>query len=182
MQKGKPNPKVSINSPFSKGGWGDSGRYLPYDKNLKQLSRNLRNDSTKAEIILWKELRAAALGYTFNRQKPILKYIVDFYCKPLNLVIEVDGITHWDEEQQEKDKIRQNDLEGLRLHFLRFDDNDVLHDLENVVRSICFTIEELELKYPEAKKKEEKSARQLVSGIPLTPFGKGGMVLKKNKI
>ena len=157
MQKEKPNSKVSINSPFFKGGGGDSGRYLPYDKNLKQLSRNLRNNSTKAEIILWKELRSAALGYTFNRQKPILKYIVDFYCKPLNLVIEVDGISHWDEEQQEKDKNRQKELENLGLHFLRFDDNDVLKDLENVIRSICISIEELELKYPEARKRRKNT-------------------------
>ena len=69
--------------PFPKGAGGIYGRHLPYNKNLKQLSRNLRNNSTQSEILLWKELRAANFGYTFNRQKPILDYIVDFYCKPL---------------------------------------------------------------------------------------------------
>lgn len=142
-------------TPFSKGGGGDSDRYLPYNKKLKQLSRNLRNDSTNAEIILWKELRAAAFGYTFNRQKPILNYIVDFYCKPLNLVIEVDGISHWGEEQQERDKVRQKELENLGLYFLRFDDNDVSLDLENVIRTIEVTIEDLEQQYPEVKRKRK---------------------------
>jgi very-short-patch-repair endonuclease len=66
--------------------------YLPYNKNLKAFSRKLRNNSTLGEILLWKQLRAGSMdGYTFNRQKPLGNYIVDFYCKPLNLVIEVDG-------------------------------------------------------------------------------------------
>lgn len=147
--------KQGNDSPFSKGGRGDSERYLPYNKNLKQRSRNLRNESTLAEIILWKELRSATLGYTFNRQKPILNYIVDFYCKPLNLVIEVDGISHWDEEQQEKDKIRQSEIEKLGLYFLRFDDNEVLKDLENVISTIEAKIEEQEIKHPEARKRRK---------------------------
>lgn len=129
---------------------GIQKKYLPYNKNLRNLSRKLRKESTLAEIILWKELRAAALGYTFNRQKPILDYIVDFYCKPLHLIIEVDGISHWNEEQIEKDKIRQQGLEKLGLHFLRFDDDDILKDLENVVRVIEGKIEELETLYPSA--------------------------------
>jgi very-short-patch-repair endonuclease len=50
-------------------------------------------------------------GYTFNRQKPLGKYIVDFYCKPLQLVIEVDGGYHFEEGQMLKDKERQSVLE-----------------------------------------------------------------------
>jgi very-short-patch-repair endonuclease len=53
--------------------------FVPYNKNLKQLSRNLRNNSTLSEVILWNELRAGKLrGYKFNRQKPIGSYIADF--------------------------------------------------------------------------------------------------------
>jgi very-short-patch-repair endonuclease len=155
MNDKKQNKKVPPNPPFLKGAGGIQNRYLPYNKNLKHLSRNLRNESTLAEIVLWKELRAAGVGYTFNRQKPILNYIVDFYCKPLNLVIEVGGITHWDEEQVKQDKIRQAELEKLGLHFLRFDDSDVLKDLENVIQSIEFTIEELENLYPDARKRKK---------------------------
>ncbi len=79
--------------------------YLPYNKDLKTFSRNLRNNSTAGEILLWKKIRAGyMMNYTFNRQKPIKKYIVDFYCKPLNLVIEVDGGYHEEELQKIKDK------------------------------------------------------------------------------
>jgi very-short-patch-repair endonuclease len=155
MKDLKQNKNNTPTPPFLKGAGGIKSRYLPYNKNLKQLSRNLRNNSTLSEIILWKELRAADFGYTFNRQKPILNFIVDFYCKPLNLVIEVDGISHWDEEQVKQDEIRQKKLEELGLRFIRFDDNDVLKDRENVCRAIELTIEELEKIYPMAKRRKK---------------------------
>ncbi len=76
---------------------------LPYNKNLKTFSRKLRNNSTEGEILLWKKLSAGSMmNYTFNRQKPLKRYIVDFYCKPLNLVIEVDGGYHEEEAQKLK--------------------------------------------------------------------------------
>jgi very-short-patch-repair endonuclease len=130
-------------------------KYVPYNKTLKQFSRELRNKSTLAEIKLWSELRAAKLGYTFNRQKPLQNYIVDFYCKPLHLVLEVDGMSHWDEEQQKKDKIRQGELEESGLHFLRFDDDEVHNEIENVVLVIESKIEELEKLYPAALKRKK---------------------------
>ena len=95
--------------------------YLQYNKHNKQLSRNLRNHSTLAEVLLWNELKAGKIkGYKFNRQKPLLKYIVDFYCKKLNLIIEIDGETHIGKEQEDRE--RQEKLEGLGLSFLRFED------------------------------------------------------------
>ncbi len=64
----------------------------PYNKNLKQASRDLRNNMTDAEKLLWSRLRnKQILGLQFYRQKPILNYIVDFYCPAANLVIECDG-------------------------------------------------------------------------------------------
>ncbi|MER3463990.1 MAG: hypothetical protein C4329_05815 [Chitinophagaceae bacterium] len=69
--------------------------HLRYNKSLKTFSRQLRNHSILGEVLLWKQLRAGSLmGYTFNRQKPLANYIVDFYCKPLQLVIEIDGGYH----------------------------------------------------------------------------------------
>ncbi len=76
------------------------------------------------------------MNYTFNRQKPIKKYIVDFYCKPLNLVIEVDGGYHEEELQKIKDKERQQILEELGLNFLRFSDKEVRKNIDNVLRVI----------------------------------------------
>ncbi len=163
MQNEKRNKKPTSNNPFPNGG-KENSRYLSYNKKLKQYSRNLRNDSTRAEIALWKELRAAQLGYTFNRQKPLQNFIVDFYCKPLHLVIEVDGITHWNEEQIKQDKTRQTKLEKMDLHFLRFDDDEVLHDMENVLRTIDITIDKLEKFYPEAIRRKKNPPNPLKRG------------------
>jgi very-short-patch-repair endonuclease len=68
---------------------------LPYDPNLKKLARHLRNKSTMSEVLLWRCLKGKQiLGYDFDRQRPIDRYIVDFYCKELRLAIEIDGSTH----------------------------------------------------------------------------------------
>jgi very-short-patch-repair endonuclease len=121
--------------------------HIPYNKNLKRFSRNLRNDSTLSEVLLWRELRAGKMkGYKFNRQKPLLNYIVDFYCRRLNLVIEIDGASHND--RLEEDQKRQKELEAHGLSFLRFDDLEVKKDMNNVLRSIEFWIEEYETKNP----------------------------------
>ncbi|MCB0410310.1 MAG: DUF559 domain-containing protein [Flavobacteriales bacterium] len=122
-------------------------KHIPYNKNLKEFSRKLRNDSTLSEIILWKSLRAKQMkGYTFNRQKPLLNYIVDFYCKPLNLVIEIDGDSH--HYKYEEDLKRQSELESYGLIFLRFDDKEVKTELNNVLRTIELWIDNKEQNPP----------------------------------
>lgn len=75
-------------------------------------------------------------GFTFNRQKPLNNYIVDFYCKPLNLVIEVDGGYHFEKEQKIRDQKRQQLLEEMGLNFLRFHDEEVRKDNEQGDQSI----------------------------------------------
>ncbi len=111
--------------------------FLPYNKNLKDFSRYLRTHSTMGEILLWNEVKQNKLcGYTFYRQKPIDRYIVDFYCKPLNLVIEIDGAVHLDEAVKLNDEERQAVLEKYNLHFLRFDDDDLRVDLGWVLQEI----------------------------------------------
>jgi very-short-patch-repair endonuclease len=119
--------------------------YVPYNKNLKTFSRKLRNHSTLGEILLWMQLRAGSVkGYTFNRQKPLGNYIVDFYCKPLNLVIEVDGGYHFTPEQRVKDLHRQQILESMGMQFLRFHDNEVRQDIRTVIKAIEHFIETFE--------------------------------------
>lgn len=116
--------------------------HLPYNQNLKEFSRKLRNNSTLGEILLWKGLRAGSMmGYTFNRQKPLGHYIVDFYCRPLNLVIEVDGGYHFEEEQKILDGERQAILEDMGLNFLRFHDEEVRKDMPQVLQRIKAYIE-----------------------------------------
>ena len=122
-------------------------KQIPYNKELKDFSRKLRNNSTLSEVLLWKYLRAGQMkGYKFNRQKPLLNYIVDFYCKPLNLIIEIDGESH--NHKYEVDIERQNNLEEYGLHFLRFNDKDVKQDMSNVLRTIEIWIEEYESNPP----------------------------------
>ncbi len=123
--------------------------YLPYDKNLKEFSRKLRNNSTLREVLRWQQLRAGQLkGYKFNRQKPLGRYIVDFYCKPLSLVIEVDGGYHYEGDQPLKDKARQGVLEAMGLQFLRFDDKDVKQNISFVVQAIHEFVEDWERMNP----------------------------------
>ncbi|MBV4358415.1 endonuclease domain-containing protein [Pinibacter aurantiacus] len=111
--------------------------HIPYNIDLKAFSRKLRNHSTVGEILLWMQLRAGQLkGFTFNRQKSLGEYIVDFYCKPLKLVIEVDGGYHITPEQRVRDQHRQQILESMGLHFLRFRDEEVRSDINTVIEAI----------------------------------------------
>ncbi|MCZ2248047.1 MAG: DUF559 domain-containing protein [Bacteroidia bacterium] len=120
----------------------------PYNPKLKELARQLRNNSTFAEVLLWNELKNKQIkGYDFHRQKPILNYILDFFCLELYLAIEVDGISHDNEERMIKDSKRQNEIEALGISFLRFSDEEIKTQLEGVVKEIERYIERFELKY-----------------------------------
>ncbi len=102
-----------------------------YNKNLQPYANNLRKEMTKAEACLWKYvLRASKLkGYPFRRQRPVLNYIADFMCKPLMLIIEVDGSIHELEEVMQKDKTRQQALEENGFTVLRFTNEEVLTNI-----------------------------------------------------
>lgn len=108
-----------------------------YNTNLKEKARQLRNNSTKAEIRLWQHLRGKQImGYDFHRQKPIGNYIADFFCPKLNLAIEVDGYTHRFEEVVKKDHKKQGYLEDLGLTVLRFKDEEVICGIDKVLKRI----------------------------------------------
>ena len=112
-------------------------KIIPYNSYLKDLAKKLRNDSTLGEILLWKELNNKQMHcYDFHRQKPLLNYIVDFYCYELNLVIEVDGQYHNHEEQDRADLLRDKELEKYDLTILRFTEQEVRKDMINVLRTI----------------------------------------------
>jgi len=110
-------------------------KIIPYDSKLKELARNHRNNSTPGEIRLWQELRNKQFfNYDFHRQKPLLNYIVDFYCAELNVVIEIDGRYH--EEIVEQDLIRTQQLNKYNLTVLRFTEQEVINDMLNVLRTL----------------------------------------------
>ncbi len=112
-------------------------KIIPYTPEALKRANQLRKNMTYSEVKLWMELRnGSMMGYDFDRQKPMLNYVFDFYCKDLMLAIEVDGITHHDEKVAVKDEIRQHEIEIYGIQFLRFDALDVVSDLKNVLRTI----------------------------------------------
>ena len=120
-------------------------KIIPYNSKLKEFARQLRNNSTKSEILLWHQLKGKQMrGYDFHRQKPIDNYIVDFFCVELMLAIELDGYTHQNIETYEKDKQKEKRLNELGVYVLRFEDKEVFHDMVNVLRSIDIYIDEYE--------------------------------------
>jgi very-short-patch-repair endonuclease len=110
---------------------------IPYNPELKDLAKKLRQNMTYAEIILWKALRNKTLmGFDFDRQRPIDNYIVDFYCKVLKLAIEIDGGSHDYEEIAIKDKIRETNLNSLGITILHFKESEVRKDIKRVLSTI----------------------------------------------
>ena len=105
-----------------------------YNKTLQPLARELRNSMTKAECCLWKYAlnKRRMHGYQFTRQRPTLKYIVDFMCKELLLIIEVDGVSHQFNDTEVKDRDRQSELEEIGFTVLRFQDSEVLNNIGDV--------------------------------------------------
>lgn len=109
-----------------------------YNPKLKELARQLRTNSTKAEIKLWTYLKGKQLlGVDFHRQKPIDNHIVDFFCNKLMLAIELDGYTHSFEEVFEKDNIKEQRLNNIGITVLRFGDDEVMNNIEGVLVKIA---------------------------------------------
>ncbi len=113
------------------------GLVLPYNKNLKELARELRKNMTDAERRVWSKIRRKQLReFQFYRQKNIGDYIVDFYCPAAKLIVELDGGQHYSEENIEKDEARDKFLSDLGFRVLRFSNSDVFKNIEGVVTEI----------------------------------------------
>ncbi len=104
-------------------------------KQHTNLARALRRQSTKAEQIMWRALRNYQLdGIKFTRQLPIDGFIVDFCCRSQKLIVEIDGGVHIGRERE--DQQREIHLEELGYKILRFTNDQVMHDLNQVVEII----------------------------------------------
>ena len=90
----------------------------------------------KPEKVLWQRIRRKQLGVKFRRQQGIGRYIVDFYCTELNLVIEIDGDSHFSDEGEEKDTMRDAFMEVLGIEVLRFTNEEVMNQTESVLERI----------------------------------------------
>ncbi|WPP49043.1 endonuclease domain-containing protein [Catalinimonas niigatensis] len=108
----------------------------PYYAWLKPYARRLRNHSTPGEIRLWCEvLRARKFyGYQFNRQLSIGRYIADFACRKLSLVVELDGKSH--QYKVEEDRIRDEFMQSLGYRVVRIAESEVMNNLDNVIRTL----------------------------------------------
>ncbi len=112
----------------------DLGMYkgAPLESFLK--AKELRENMTEAEKILWEKLRDNRFeDYKFRRQHPIHIYIVDFYCHELKLVIEIDGGYHTTEQQKVRDTERSEILVFQDLKIIRFTNEEVLNNMESVL-------------------------------------------------
>jgi very-short-patch-repair endonuclease len=109
----------------------------------------MRSAMTDAELKLWNELRAHRLmELAFRRQMPIAGYIVDFACPDKKLIVEIDGGQHADAGQSEADVTRTRKLEALGWTVLRFWNDDVLRDIDNVCQHIVIAAGQSQAAHP----------------------------------
>ena len=116
-------------------------RYRHVTRELVTRARQLRRESTPAEQVLWEALRGSQLnGARFRRQHPVETFILDFYCPRHKLVVEIDGGIHQLPEVRERDQERQCWIEVHGYEFLRFTNEEVLHELTWVLTCISAKI------------------------------------------
>ncbi len=129
---------MTLKNPYKAGGMFEGASYLIFE-NAKQLRKNM----TAAETALWMHLRKGVSGYKFRRQHPIGLYIADFYCHKVKLIVEIDGTIHNRKDIQEHDEKRQKDLTEMRYTVLRFTNQQVVTNVENVLLIIEDNISQL---------------------------------------
>jgi very-short-patch-repair endonuclease len=116
---------------------GKENFYFGASEEIIRRARILRKTMTKAETKLWHHLQNNQFqGLKFRRQHPINRFIVDFYCHSLKLVVEIDGDVHLQEIQQERDENRTYELEELGLKVIRFENKSVMSNIAGVLQDI----------------------------------------------
>ena len=105
---------------------------LPYNPALKEKAKQLRKSGNLSEVLFWNQVKNRQfLGLDFDRQKIIGNYIVDFYCKDLGIIIEIDGVSH--DGKIEYDEQRDAYLKDLGLKVFHISDLDIKKNLEGVL-------------------------------------------------
>ena len=123
-------------SPYKKGGMFEGAQYLIFE-----LAKDLRRNMTHEETLLWMHLKAGIHGLKFRRQHPIGIYIADFYCNKIKLIIEADGKIHDKEENKQYDKQREADLRRLGYTIIRFKNEEIKLNINNVLAEINSVVE-----------------------------------------
>jgi very-short-patch-repair endonuclease len=105
-------------------------------------ARDLRQDQTEAERLLWRRLRGRALGgFKFVRQEPIGPYFADFVCREERLIVEIDGATHSTDEERYRDARRAAVLAGGGYRTVRFVNDEVYRNIEGALETILTALE-----------------------------------------
>ena len=113
-------------------------------RNTFQKAHFLRSKMTDAEMVLWSRLKNRNIfKVRFRRQHPVDIFVLDFYCHEIKLAIEVDGRIHLKREIQEYDEGRSHDIEKFGIKMLRFTNEQILNNLNEVQTTILNTINDL---------------------------------------
>ena len=130
--------RLGVKNPYRSGGMFEGASHIIFEN-----AKHLRKNMTDAEKVLWMYLKVGIAGLKFRRQHPIGLYIADFYCHKIRLVIEVDGSIHEDAEIKKLDEVRQSDLEKWGCNILRFTNQKVMNQIEEVIKIISGKISQL---------------------------------------
>jgi very-short-patch-repair endonuclease len=115
-------------------------------KQTFQYAETLRKKMTKAEEIIWEKVCKNQLGVRIRRQHPVWKFIADFYCHEVKLIIEIDGGIHLTSENKEYDISRNITLNEFGIQIIRFTNDQVINEIDKVIEEIRRVIETLKLK------------------------------------
>ena len=118
-----------------------SSGFTGYNKKLKKPSQELRKKMTPQEKHLWYDF-LKNYPIQFYRQRPIYRFIADFYCSKAKLVIEIDGSQHFSEEGLEYDALRSEIINKFGVEVIRFSNYDIDNNFESVCKTIDKTVSE----------------------------------------
>ena len=107
----------------------------------KEKRRQLRNNAPTAESVVWTRLSKKQVhGFKFRRQYGVGPYVIDSYCPGLTLAVEIDGDSHFVADANGNDERRQAFIESFGIRFLRFTNDQVYRELDNVLETISHTV------------------------------------------
>lgn len=114
---------------------------------ILQLAREHRHPLTPAEAKIWARVRNRGLNFKIRRQYPIWRFIADFYCAEARLVIEIDGDTHAEPDQEDYDQARTEWLVERGYRVIRFTNEDVYKHIDDVLNEIFLVCDERTAKH-----------------------------------
>ena len=131
---------------------------------------------TVTEKIIWERLCKNQLGVRIRRQHPVWKYIADYYCHELKLVIEIDGGIHLSKENKEYDVGREITLSEFGIEIIRFTNDQLTNEIEHVIEVIGEKIAELKKNKSKSLISEEKLVKSPLGDLPANADDKESFV------